>query len=558
MSVLDGFTPWPEWLRAEYRKRGYWRGVSLGAEFRAQVGRAPARPALIAETGAGVERWTYGELGDAVELLAAELAARGVHGGARIVVQLPNVAEFVVLTLACLRVGAVPVMALPQHRRAEINHLLELSEAVGYAIPAEHRGFDHLGLAEEMREQHPSLRHVLVVGPPRETSSRPDTDLAALCRLSGDVAAASAVVDEHSPTSDEVAVLLLSGGTTGRPKSIPRTHDDYNYNIRISAEICDLNEKSVYLVAIPAGHNFPLACPGILGALLRGGTVVMAESPAPDTTFPLIEQHRVTHSAVVPAVAHRWAEAAAGTEHDLSSLRELAVGGSRLVGELSRRVEAALGVTVQQAFGMAEGLINFTALDDPDEVRHETQGRPLSPGDEIRIVDETEADVPQGQLGELITQGPYTIRGYYRAPEQNAHSFTRDGWYRTGDVVRRTRAGDLIVEGRIKDIINRGGEKVSAEDVENLAYGHPAVANAAAVAVPDPVLGERVCLFVVARDGVPVTLNDLREHMTTSGAAVYKLPEFLHVVPTLPVTKVGKIDKAALRGTAAQLVESQS
>jgi 2,3-dihydroxybenzoate-AMP ligase len=347
-----------------------------------------------------------------------------------------------------------------------------------------------------------------------------------------------------------VAVFLLSGGTTGLPKLIARTHDDYAYNALASAQLCGMDADTVYLVSLPAGHNFPLACPGILGTLLSGGRVVMLPSPEPVRAFATIAAEGVTHTAVVPAVAGRWLEHAA--EHGpLTSLRVLQVGGARLADELARRVRPMLGATLQQVFGMAEGLLNYTRLDDPEEIICTTQGRPLSPDDEVRLVDELDEDVPDGEPGSLLTRGPYTPRGYYRAAEQNGRAFTADGWYRSGDICRRTPEGNLIVEGRDKDMINRGGEKISAEEVENLVYQLPAVSQVAAVAMPDAVLGERVCVYVVPRPGATVTLDDVRNAMDAAGVARFKLPEHLELVGELPTTKVGKIDKKALRARVA-------
>jgi 2,3-dihydroxybenzoate-AMP ligase len=225
----------------------------------------------------------------------------------------------------------------------------------------------------------------------------------------------------------------------------------------------------------------------------------------------------------------------------------LQVGGARLADELARQVRPVLGATLQQVFGMAEGLLNYTRLDDPDEVICETQGRPLSPGDQVRIVDAEGRDRSDGEPGALLTRGPYTPRGYYRAPEQNARAFTPDGWYASGDVVRRRPDGNLVVEGRDKDMINRGGEKISAEEVENLVYRMAGIAQVAAVAAPDAELGERVCVFVVPRPGTDITLAAIRDGMATAGVARFKWPERLEVVAELPVTKVGKLDKKALR-----------
>jgi salicylate---CoA ligase len=374
------------------------------------------------------------------------------------------------------------------------------------------------------------------------------TDLTALCAEPDDPAPHRARWDAEEPDSREVAVFLLSGGTTGLPKLIARTHDDYAYNARASAELCGLGEDTVYLTALPASHNFPLACPGILGTLLAGGRVVLLASPEPERAFALVAAEGVTATAAVPAVAQRWlAHAEEHGAEQVATLRLLQVGGARLADEVARRIRPVLGATLQQVFGMAEGLLNYTRLDDPDDVVCTTQGRPMSAGDEVRIVDESDRDVPDGVPGALLTRGPYTPRGYYRAAEQNARAFTPDGWYRSGDIVRRRPDGNLVVEGRDKDMINRGGEKISAEEVENLVYRLPEVAQAAAVAMPDPDLGERVALYAVLRPGTTLTLDDVRASLAAADVARYKWPERLEVVDELLTTKVGKIDKKALR-----------
>jgi non-ribosomal peptide synthetase component E (peptide arylation enzyme) len=302
------------------------------------------------------------------------------------------------------------------------------------------------------------------------------------------------------------------------------------------------------------GPEVRAATGGPWHVLVAGGAVIMLPSPEPRRAFAAIEAEGVTHTAVVPAVAGRWLEHATsdGTAAGrLASLRVLQVGGARLADELARRIEPVLGCRLQQVFGMAEGLLNYTRLDDPAEVITSNQGRPLSPADEVRIVDELDQDVPPGQPGALLTRGPYTPRGYYRAPEHNTRSFTPDGWYRSGDICRQAPGGNLIVEGRDKDMINRGGEKISAEEVENLVYRVGGVSQVAAVAMPDPVLGERLCLYVVPVPGVTPTLAEIRRSMEGAGIAGFKLPEHLVLTGELPVTKVGKIDKKALRADIA-------
>ncbi len=556
-SISDHTVPWPPEVAERYVAEGYWAGVAIGTELRRVADHSPDAQALI-DPVAGL-RLSHIELADRADAAAVRLLDLGLRAGDRIVVQLPNGWEFVVLTMACLRIGIVPVMALPAHRRTELTYLTEHAEAVAIAVPDRLRDFDHEALGHDLADTAEPITggrwHVLVAGDDIDPDS---IDLRALCARSGDDAVDPARIEALKPSSRDVAVFLLSGGTTGLPKLIARTHDDYLYNARVSAEVSGIAEDTVYLVSLPAGHNFPLACPGILGTLLAGGRVVMLPSAEPKQAFATVAAEGVTHTSVVPAVAGRWLEHA--TEHgadELASLRVLQVGGARLADEIARRIEPELGPRLQQVFGMAEGLLNYTRLDDPIDVICSTQGRPVSPADEVRLVDADDNDVPDGQPGSLLTRGPYTPRGYYRAPEQNERAFTPDGWYRSGDICERTPGGYLTVLGRDKDMINRGGEKISAEEVENLTYRLTAVSHVAAVAMPDTDLGERVCLYVVPKPGAEITLDRIRASMEEVGVARFKLPERLVIVDELAVTNVGKVDKKALRADIAARLEAE-
>ncbi|MCU1686546.1 MAG: dhbE [Amycolatopsis sp.] len=527
--MLDGCVPWPPETAEKYREAGYWADRPLDTLLTDGARVHPDRTALVGPEG---DRWTYAELDTKAARIAAGLVELGLRRGDRVVVQLPNISEFVVAIFALLRIGAPPVLALPAHRESEIVPLCELSEATAYLIAEDDgAGFDYRTLARTVRKAVPSLRHVLVVGEAEEFTALPE--------------AKPVPLDDSDPS--EVALFLLSGGTTGTPKLVPRTHNDYLYNARASAELCGFDEHTVYLVALPAAHNFAFACPGILGTFAAGGTVVLSPTPSPDDGFELIEREKVTATAVVPPIALLWLETAEWSDNDLSSLALLQVGGAKFNAEPAARVRDTLGCTLQQVFGMAEGLLNYTRLDDPNEVLIETQGRPLSAADEIRIVDVDGEPVADGESGELLTRGPYTLRGYYRAPEHNSRSFTEDGFYRSGDLVRALPSGHLVVEGRVKDQINRGGEKIPAEELENHLLAHPDVHDAAVVGMADEVMGERTCAFLVVKNGsaAPI-LRELTAFLRERGVAAYKLPDRLEILDTFPLTTVGKISKKAL------------
>ncbi|MDP9870275.1 MULTISPECIES: (2,3-dihydroxybenzoyl)adenylate synthase [Streptosporangium] len=537
---LDGVVPWPADLAYAYRAAGCWQGRPLGSYLWEWAEQRGERIAVVD----GGHRLTYRDLAVNADALAERLADLGLDHGDTVLVQLPNCWEFVVVTVACFRLGVVPVMMLPPHREHELVSIGTHVRAKALIVPDTWRGYDHQDLAHRVAAALPGPARVLVVG----QEVRPDSvDVRGLLEQDGDSAARRRRLDGRAPSGSDVAVFLLSGGTTGVPKVISRTHDDYEYNIRRSARACDFGPDTVYLAVLPAGHNFPLASPGILGALFSGGRAVLLPSPRPEPVFEAIEAEGVTATSAVPAVVLKWMEEAATSRRDLSSLRYVHVGGSVLSPEIAARIGPALGCRLQQVYGMAEGLICYTPADASEEVAHTTQGAPVSPYDELLVAGPDGHPVLPGEIGELLTRGPYTPRGYYGVPDQNSLSFTPDGWFRTGDLVRITPEGNVVVCGRVKDLINRAGEKISAGEIETLVQEMPQVAEVAAVAMPDPEVGERVCLFARLHPGHELTLGDVSAALTARGLAAFKIPERLEVLDDLPHTPIGKPDKKVLQ-----------
>jgi mycobactin salicyl-AMP ligase len=529
-SDLDGFVPFPPDRATRYRAAGYWTGRTVDAMLADAAERWPTHVAVVDVA----RQLTYAELDERADRAASGLAALGIGSGDRVLQQLPNGCEFAVALFALLRAGAIPVMCLPGHRAAELRHFATVSQATALLIPDTAQGFDHRAMAQALLQDRPTLRHVIVDGDPG-----PFVSWSQVCAHPSQRAAPN-TADPASP-----ALLLVSGGTTGLPKLIPRTHDDYVYNATASAEICGLTGDDVYMVALPAAHNFPLACPGLLGAVAVGATTVFVNDPSPESAFSAIVRHGVTATALVPALANLWAQATEWEPETPTSLRLLQVGGAKLEAGDARRIRETLTPGLQQVFGMAEGLLCYTRPGDPAELVDRTQGRPLSADDELRIVDDAGLAVPDGTEGELLVRGPYTINGYFRAESDNARSFDPDGFYRSGDLVRRRADGYLEVTGRVKDVIHRGGETVAAGDLEEHLHAHPAILSAAAVALPDPYLGEKICAAVVFASN-PVTLTELNDYLDQRGVARHARPDVLRQMTALPTTAVGKIDKKAI------------
>jgi len=534
---MEGVVPFPPEFARRYREKGYWRDRSLADEFATVFERYAGRVALIDRDA----RVTYAELDRVSERLALNLLDAGLAPLDRVVVQLPNVAEFVYLYFALQKIGCIPIAALVTHRFLEVSQFAKLSGASACVTQDRYGDFDFTEMVRRMRREIPSVKLGIVLGEAPECflslaeliSRRPKQPVEALRKLR---------IDPSDP-----AIFQLSGGTTGVPKLIPRTHNDYAYNSKIAADVCKVTGESVLLLALPIAHNMPLACPGMQGTLFSGGKVVLSASTRPEDLFRLIQQHRVTHLKVVPALLIRLIHDPSIGKYDLSSLSVVQSGGQRMQLEVRLRThELVPGAFVQENFGMSEGMLFFVRAEDPEEVRLETCGRPISPDDEVRIVDDEGREVAPGEVGELTCRGPYTLRGYFGVPEYNARQFTPDGFYRSGDLMRLHPSGNYVVEGRKKDLVNRGGEKISAEEIENLILSHPSAQNIACVPMPDPLMGEKMCACVILKKGRALTLRELVAFLMDKEIAKFKLPERLEILPDFPVSAFGKVSKKAL------------
>ena len=535
--MLEGVVPFPPEFSRRYRSRGYWADKSLAQEFAAVFRRFAERTALIDRDRC----YTYRDIDQASERLALNLLALGLKPLDRVVVQLPNVAEFVILYFALQKIGVIPVTALVAHRFTEVSQFVKTSSALACVYPEAQGDYRFGPMVARVQAESPRLKWRIVLG----VASSGEHSLADLIERAPTLRRSELgriAIDPEDP-----AVFQLSGGTTGVPKLIPRTHNDYAYNSKIAAPVCGVTADSVLLLALPIAHNLPLACPGVQGYFFSGARVVLCASTRPEEMLPLVERHRVTHIKVVPALLIRLINSPEAAKLDLSSVKVVQSGGQRMQPQVRLRARQVFpNAIIQENFGMAEGMLFFVRIDDPEEVQLESCGRPICPDDEEKLVDDEGKEVPPGEVGELACRGPYTLRGYYNAPEHNARVFTRDGFYLTGDLMHLTPSGNYVVEGRKKDLINRGGEKISAEEIENLILSHPAVLNVACVPIPDPGLGERMCACVIPRAGRTLALKELVDFLSAKEIAKFKLPERLEIMGEFPVSAFGKVSKKTL------------
>ncbi|WP_217549229.1 (2,3-dihydroxybenzoyl)adenylate synthase [Pantoea sp. GbtcB22] len=532
------YTRWPDDLAARYREKGYWLDVPI-TDILARHQHNDAIAVID-----GDRQISYREMDVLSSNLAAALQRRGLQNGDTALVQLGNVADFYVTAFALFKLGVASVFALFSHQRTELSAYAAQIEPKLLIADRTHTLFADDSFINALCAAQPSLQQVIL-----RNDNQPENTLEALmAEAAGDYVA--------TPTAaDEVAFFQLSGGSTGTPKLIPRTHNDYYYSIRASDEICQVTADTRYLIALPAPHNFAMSSPGSLGVFYAGGQVILAADPSATLCFPLIEKHQVTDTGLVPPAVSLWLQAIQewGSNKQLASLQRIQVGGAKLGETLAARIQREIGCQLQQVFGMAEGLVNYTRFGDDENIILTTQGRPISEDDEVWVADEHGNALPTGTIGRLMTRGPYTFRGYYKSPEHNAASFDANGFYCSGDLIEIDAQGYITVQGREKDQINRGGEKIAAEEIENLLQRHPDVIHAALVSMNDELMGEKSCAFIVASQ--PIKAVALRRHLRELGVAEFKLPDRITCVDALPLTPVGKVDKKRLR---QQLADQQA
>lgn len=498
-----------------------------------------ARPAITDATMS----ITHGQLAGLVVDTAAQLCAQGIEQGTRVVLHLPDSLNLIVTTVALLQIGAVPVFALPAHRVHEIVHFATVARA-GVHLLGALPGLSSAAAADltaAVQSSVPGLRTIAW----GDDHLQPATPLGAAETAQPATASGAG----HPPqAASDLAFFQLSGGTTGASKLIPRAHREYIYSFLRSNSVCGFDAETVLLPAVPLAHNFPMSSPGWMGALAAGGHVVIPPAVDARSVFAAVGAHSVTHVQAVPPLVHSWLDSGLRPP---AGLHRILIGGARLAESTARRVCAELA-PLQQVYGMAEGLVCYTPLHGSVDLIVTTQGRPMSPADEVRVVDAEGCAVPAGETGELLVRGPYTIPGYYAAPQVNAASFTADGFFRTGDLVRCSPDGDISVVGRAKEQINRGGEKIAPAEVESLLMRHPGVSDARVCGAADPVLGERVEAHIVPRPGWADALSSrvLRRHLRDISLADYKIPETFTLVTELPQTPVGKISRTAAAACA--------
>jgi len=521
---------------------------SMADAFRASFRRHAHRVALASREG----EFTYAALDETTDRLAAAWLEMGLKPLDRVVFQIGNCAELVLGFIACLKAGLIPVCTLAAHREQEIGYLGQHAAARMHFVQGDDPKFDDIAFAERIREQAPTLKWLVQArGERRGSALHLKEQVESMPLAQARQVLAGVRIDPF-----QVAVFQLSGGTTGVPKIIPRFHNEYIYNMRAFAQFAGYTEHDCLFMPMPMMHNLNMGC--CFGPfLLTGGTVAMATALTPEALGDVFRQYEPTWTAIAGPIVEKLKPAIQSGALPLKRLRGVISANN------APALRALLKAPVRHIFGMTEGVIMLTSEDDPQIVQDTMVGRPISPMDQVKLFQPgTEIEITEeGVAGECAFAGPYTIHGYYDAPERNAQAFTSQGFYRSGDLMLfRDIGGNRYYQfcGRTKDVVDRAGEKVNSEEVELLVARHPAVVAAAVVGMPDRVYGERVCAFVTLREGhAAPTVAELGTFLAEQGLAKFKWPERIEVLAEMPLTNAGKLSKPTLKKLIADKLAAE-
>lgn len=524
----------PQWTtrRTAEHDSGHWKNVCIDSYLLAAAASVPDRLALVD----GDVHLTYAQTNARVSALGAGLQQLGVGKGDVVSWQLPNWHEGYLLHQALVRIGAVSNPIVPIYRRHEVEYILREAQSTVVVVPDEFRGYSHREMVEDIRTRVPGLKHVVTARPVNPVNGSPSFQDLLDCTMP------MRSVD-HS--ADDPVLLMYTSGTTAHPKGAIHTHNTLDYENRTIIDVFELTGDDVVFMPSPITHTTGLVY-GVQLAPMLCAPIVLQDIWEPGRALGLIAEYRCTFTFAATPFLHAMLHHPDLDRFDTTSLRVVASGGADVPPQLVRDVSERFGCTTSRAYGSTEfPTLCTTGPHDPVDKGATTDGRPIAAA-QYRIVDDLGVEVVPGETGEIVVRGPELFVGYLSAAD-NEGAFTDDGWFRTGDLGSADSDGYITIRGRKKDIILRGGENISVTEVENLLLEHPAVREVAVVAMPDPIMVERACAYVVATPGEQISLQNLCSFLEEHDLARQKLPERLELIAELPRTASGKVQKFHLR-----------
>ena len=549
VTYLEGFTPYKKEDADKYNRLRWWPGIPLGDYLNKAADIYPDKEALVD----GEKHLTYGQLKTQTDKLAIGFIDLGIQPLDRVLVQIPNWAEFIYTYFALQKIGAIPILLLAKHRQNEISHLQQLTGATSWVVAQRYHKTDYLPIIDDVLQDNAQIKNVILV---RASQPGPFLSMESLIQQEELTDEQLAILADRRPDPMQIAHMGPTGGTTGLPKVAPRTHNDYLSRVEYAARACEFNNHDTCLVAAPASHDLTFSM-AICITIFTFGKLVMLDSFEPQTICETIEREKVSAIVWVPTLASRLIHFDGLKDYDLSSLKKMHCGGGVSSPELIRGVYEKLECTFFNGYGGTEGMSLLTRPHFSLERVCNSVGRPTCPYDRYKIVDENGNELPPNTTGELIVKGPGVFSGYYKMPQENEKVFDENGYFRTGDQAMINASGDFVLTGRLKEMINRGGESISATDIENLMLTHPEIIAVAVVAMPDPELGEKVCAYVQRATGAELDFEKMISFLKDQGASVLQLPERIEFVEELPYTKAEKIDKQALIKNIKMKIEAE-
>jgi len=537
--AIEGFTEYVKEDAEKYNRLRWWMGLTWGDVLDRATDLYPRKVGLVDE----IDRVTYGELRQRVDRLAIGLMELGIQPKDFVLLQIPNWCEFVYAFFALQKIGAIVVLLLPRHTQLEINHLCLLTRPRAWILPERYRRIEYQPVVEKVRIENPQIEHIISV---RSKGWGDYVRLEDLMKRGRLTKTNLGELERRRPDPMEVAQIMPTGGTTGLPKAAPRTHNSFLCNVEYHSRAWEITSQDTVLTIAPVSHGQGMFC-GVGGAIFNFAKFVLIDSTEPSDICQVIEKERVTALPTVPAIIIRLLNFQGLKDYDLTSLKKIYAGGAASNSGMIRDVVDKLGCQFVNAYGSVEGSNAMTRLDDDFEIVCSTVGRKCCPYESYKIIDRDGNELPPNTEGELVTQGPGIFTGYFKSPDENREIFTQDGFLKTGDLAKIDEVGNIRITGRIKDIILRGGENISAIDIENLISSHPGVKDVAVVGMPDKELGERICAYIQPTVGTRLSFEEITRFLKEKGASVLQLPERVEFMDSLPLTKVGKVDKKVLR-----------
>jgi len=533
-KFLKGFTPYRKEDAEKYNKFRWWSGLTLGDTLDRAADIHPEKEAFVDRK----TRLTYGEAREKTNKLAIGLMDLGIQSSDRVLVQLPNWNEFVFAYFALQKIGAIPVLLIDRYRQLEINHLISLTGAKCWIVASRYKKTDYVPIINDVLEEHPDLKGVITVR--GEGDQKPFSSLEKLIEEAELTEDNLARLASRRPDPMQVAHMGPTGGTTGVPKIVPRTITGIEY----CSKSWEQSNKDINLLAGPIGHDLTFS-KGFIGSIITCGKVIFQDSTDDKELCETMEKEKITSIIWVPTLAQRLLQYRDLDKHDLSSLKHSGGGASH--PDLVKDVTEKLKMKFYNAYGGTEGMTTITRTTDDLGTICTTVGRPTCPYDTYKVIDQDGNELPPNTQGELVLKGPGVFTGYYNNPEENREAFTEEGFFRTGDVATIDENGYIRLTGRIKEMINRGGESISAPQIERLISRHPDVATVAVIPMPDPVMGERVCAYIEPKAGAQLTFDDIISFLKGEKASVLQLPERIEFIDAMPYTGAQKLDKRYLR-----------